>query len=143
MKSARAPPGAGDGALTSTVSSETIPLPVFNATDAAARAFDQEKNANAGAGPSRSSQAPSVRHTAKLGPTGFIVPTAPLANPVPAPTLDRTLQQSFHRGPEEKPEGHRLNREEETLRFFNDAAAGYDFDKEGEAALQEALAPTA
>lgn len=93
--------------------------------------------ASAAAGASSSTAA--QKHTANLGPTGLSAyATAPAG-----------ASQANFMGPRfDSPDSddypgthltHAYN-EQETLKFFQDAATGYDFNEEGEAAMEDALA---
>jgi hypothetical protein len=93
------------------------------------------------AGPSGSNSAAGAHHNANLGPTGLAVPAAG-ANQDPYGTLydsDDEMPFAFREGIEEYSGGHRVYTEAETLSFFNDSVAGFDFSEEGEKALDEGL----
>jgi len=105
------------------------------------------------AGPSAST-AP-VRHTADLGPT--LIPNATGANgnlldvdmvdmvgevEDEGEVSDGGIEEGmpdWRRGIEDNSGGDRVYTEAETLSFFDEAAAGYDFDEKGEAALEEGM----
>lgn len=98
---------------------------------------------SAAAGPSRSlaTGAGHAGHSAVLGPTG-LAPTSELYAPVKPygySSDDDAGIPLWRRGLEEYSGGDRVYTEAETLSFFKDAAAGYDFNEEGEKALEEAL----
>lgn len=94
------------------------------------------------AGPSNLSAVTSgYRHTANLGPTG-LAPASDLYKPLGShnywPSEDAEVP-AWRRGLEDYSGGERIYTEAETLSFFKDAAAGYDFNDEGEKAIDEAL----
>lgn len=96
---------------------------------------------SAAAGPSKT--APAAGHTANLGPTGLPNgAAASAADPFGLGLMDPDSddgQPYYRRGMEDYAGGNRVYTEAETLSFFNDAAAGFDFNEEGEAALDDAM----
>jgi len=93
--------------------------------------------AGAGAYPGAGSHA---GHSAHLGPTNLphvpVVPVKSYGDPMPG---SDDGMPAWRRGLEDYSGGDRVYTEAETLGFFKDAAAGYDFNEEGEAALEEAM----